>query len=615
LDDPDITKEEAWQKVLIKFPPETIKAPQEIAKRARRECSVCGAPMYDFKIIKDKEGGERKVLQLSDCIHREKNISPLNPQIEEDIRTKEDPQLELDMITTKNEDELSRRTLRRKYNKFRDILIETNIDEKEIPTFGEFIAARMYEGVEDEQAAVDSTGMPSYEFGAGGGGDVGIGDYLGMGDGGDMYGHGGTGGGEGPGGSYSIFSIDYSRPPALAALEKKAQGTYGSLIKAKCPKCKRWIRTTTAQYVARGHRIRCPKHGKVKPKRFRMVSLSELFKKMAMAPPPGVPFYNTVFQRDLGTPPHQIFPQEERDRLKESISKDWKVFEATRNLDLLYVMYKKNIILTRFPQAQKIINYVLNISKPPGRKKMIKFIKNKVDNNEFPLAYWFAEIIGEKGLVGRFKQMGATEILNEVSESDVKEDIYRKIDLKESSDEVIVGFDPGLETGWVVTKGIKLLDQGSVMTKQMEIVELCSSLQSKYNPTSWVFEVAGNNREKRFINIVIGTLANAFSKQESMNYRQALKEATLRVKLVDVQRMRHLLEQYFNRAETSLYQKPDVDLPLRSKKQTHWFLKNYFNMPQLSFHVMDAFFVAWAYSVFHGTNIADRFSLSRREAA
>ena len=278
LENPEITKEEAWQKILIKFPPEKIKNFKPVAKRARKECSICGAPMFDFRVIRDKDTGERKVLQLSDCIHREKNIVPINPEVEECMKRREEPQLELDLPSTKEEKDLSRETLRKKYKEFKNILIEMNIDKEQIPSFGEFIAARMYEGDNEEQAAIDGgTPMPLYDFDAGAGGTVGVGDYVGMGAGGDTYGYG-SAGGEGPGGSYSLWSVDYSRPVSLA-FKKEAQTTYGSLIKAKCPKCGRWIKTTTAQYVARGHRVRCPKHGRVKPKRFRLVSLSQLLKK------------------------------------------------------------------------------------------------------------------------------------------------------------------------------------------------------------------------------------------------------------------------------------------------------------------------------------------------
>jgi len=68
---------------------------------------------------------------------------------------------------------------------------------------------------------------------------------------------------------------------STAAFKKSAQATFGSLYRAKCPKCSRWVRMTTSQYVANKNRIRCPRHGWVKPKRFKMMSLADLFRNKA----------------------------------------------------------------------------------------------------------------------------------------------------------------------------------------------------------------------------------------------------------------------------------------------------------------------------------------------
>jgi len=195
-----------------------------------------------------------------------------------------------EIIWSPEEKELSRETIKRKYDLYMKELDMTQrfMDEFEPdrkvqrPTLGEFIARKIYEYVDDEeleQQAIDMA-RPLYDLNN----EIGVtGHGSGGNAGGDMTGTvfpGGTvpaGTGEGIAGGPAIFSLDIS----TASFKKSAQATFGSLYRAKCPKCSRWVRMTTSQYVANKNRIRCPRHGWVKPKRFKMMSLADLFRNKA----------------------------------------------------------------------------------------------------------------------------------------------------------------------------------------------------------------------------------------------------------------------------------------------------------------------------------------------
>ena len=260
-------------------------------------------------------------------------------------------------------------------------------------------------------------------------------------------------------------------------------------------------------------------------------------------------------------------------------------------------------------EAGKSMNELENQIRNIPKEKVMEAIQIAMEKNDFAPARWLATLIKREDLISLYKQQIADEILHEVSESEVKGDIYSRLSGESGKGATIVGLDPGNQVGYVVMQGNKIVSSGAVGSRKIK--QLCNQLQNKYNPEVWIFEVADNRLEYGPIKIIAVTLAASIMRDKRpLSWRQALEIAKDKIKIVDAQKMRYALEKYFNE-KMGLTGKDRIRL--RKKDQMHSFIKNHLGIGDMNIHAVDAFTVAWCYYVFHGSRVAQRFDLSGRE--
>lgn len=279
-----------------------------------------------------------------------------------------------------------------------------------------------------------------------------------------------------------------------------------------------------------------------------------------------------------------------------------KLYEAYVRYGKLYQEHNDEIFKK---EMIGIEDYIKNLPV----EKVMEAVQRAMDINDFAPARWLATLVRRESMVNVYKKQIADEILHEVSESEIKEEINERLTGQVEGEGVIIGIDPGNQVGWAAVNGNVLLGQGSIGSR--DVRNLCFDLSKRFNPDAWVFEVADNRLEYGPIKVMVNTLATIISRQESMlSWRQGLEIAKSQVRLVDAQKMRYVLEKYFN-DKMGLTGKDQIRL--RRKDQIQGFIQDYLNLGEMSIHAIDAFIVAWCYFVFHGSRVEDRFVLSRRQ--